>query len=156
MKYKHQHVARDDLKLQVVQWGGRMFVELKMIFGTKSSPGIYDNLAKCFLRSVIAITEGISREDVEQHLDDVLAVGLPGEDSAVHVFFRNYLTEAAKAGIVLDSSGNTDKVQPPGTTVTALGVEFDTVAWTWRYKQDKLARILDQLFDIEQGKRAGT
>ena len=122
------------------------------MFGTKSSPGIYDDLAKCFLFAVIAMTEGITIDDVEQHLDDVLAVGLPGIEGPVYDFFRNYREEAVKVGIVLDSSGNTDKVQPPGTRVTALGVEFDTEAWTWRYKADKLARLLHQLYDIEQGK----
>ena len=37
--YKHQHVAKSDWKLQIVEWGGRYFLETRLMFGTKSSPG---------------------------------------------------------------------------------------------------------------------
>ena len=121
------------------------------MFGSRSSPGIYDELHKCFLYSVIELTPGFGRLDVEQHLDDVLGVGPPGEDSPVHTFFSKYKEEAAKVGFRLDSSGNRDKVQPPETTCTALGVEFCTVTFTWRYKADKLARILHSLDSIVKG-----
>jgi hypothetical protein len=47
--YKHQHVADDDLCLQVIKSGDRYFVELKLMFGTRSSPSIFDELAKVFL-----------------------------------------------------------------------------------------------------------
>ena len=148
--FKHQHVAKDDLKLQVLEWGGRMFVELRLMFGGRSSVGIYNDLAVCFLNSVCKIS-GMSRGDVEQHLDDVLGVGPPGENSQVHVFFKTYLEEAARVGVRIDSSGNVDKVQAPATRVTALGVEFDTVAWTWRFKAAKLARIMRHLQSIVMG-----
>ena len=149
--YKHQHVRKEDLKLQVMEWGGRLFEETRLMFGTRSSPGIYDDLHKCFLYSVIELSPGMTRNDVEQHLDDVLGVGPEGEDSPVHGFFRKYKEEAAAVGIKLDKSGNRDKVQPPDTVCVALGVEFDMVAWTWRYKKDKLSRILHTLHNIVQG-----
>ena len=92
--YKHQHVRREDLKLQVVEFGGRLFVEMRLMFGTRSSPGIYDDFHKCFLFSVIRLTPGITKDDVEQHLDDVLGVGPPGEDSPIHDFYQRYLKES--------------------------------------------------------------
>ena len=121
------------------------------MFGTRSSPGIYDELHKCFLFSVIELTPGVTRQDVEQHLDDVLCVGPPTEDSPVHAFFEKYREEAAKVGFRLDASGNRDKVQPPDTSVTALGVEICTTTFTWRYKSDKLARILNTLNGMVEG-----
>jgi hypothetical protein len=57
--------------------------------------------------------------------------GYPGVDK----FFENYKLEAAMAGFKLDSSGNQDKVQPLDTVVTALGVVFDTVSWTWEAEE---------------------
>ena len=69
--YKHQHVVKEDWKLQIVEWGGRFFLEMRLMFGTKSSPGIYDELHKAFLFSTIDLTPEFTREDVEQHLDDV-------------------------------------------------------------------------------------
>ena len=149
--YKHQHVRKEDWCLQVLEWGGRLFIETRLMFGSKSAPGIYDELHKAFLWPVIKLTPKFSRRDVEQHLDDVLGVGPPKEDPNVSVdaFFRNYKDEANKVGFRLDSSGNRDKVQPPNTVCTALGVEFNTETWTWRYKEDKLARILDTLSEIQ-------
>ena len=151
--YKHQHVARKDWKLQVVEWGGRYFLETRLMFGTKSSPGIYDELHKAFLFPVVELTPSFSRRDVEQHLDDVLGVG-PGQfeaERSVDAFFRNYLARASEVGFKLDKSGNTEKVQPPGTVCTALGVVFDTEAWTWSLKADKLARMNHTLHRIVQG-----
>ena len=150
--YKHQHVRRDDWGLQVLEWGGRLFLETRLMFGSKAAPGIYDELHKAFLYPVIKMTPRFSRADVEQHLDDVLGVGLAREDPTVSVdaFFAKYKEEARRVGFKLDSSGNRDKVQPPDTVCTALGVEFDTVSWTWRYKEDKMARILNTLSDLQK------
>ena len=153
--YKHQHVRKEDWGLQVLEWGGRLFIETRLMFGSRSAPGIYDALHKAFLYPVIRLTPKFSKQDVEQHLDDVLGVGPPREDptASVDAFFSNYKKEAARVGFRLDSSGSRDKVQPPDTVCTALGVEFDTKTWTWRYKQDKLARILNTLSEIQKGER---
>lgn len=147
--YKHQHVVEEDLKLQVLEWGGRFFVELCLIFGAVSSPGIYDQLAKLFLWCVMLLV-GMPRDQVEQHLDDVLGVGLPGEEGVVHDFYRAYREEAGKCGIKIDSSGSRDKCQAPDTTFIGLGVCFDTVRWVWWLKEDKLLTILHALLSIQR------
>ena len=38
--YRHVPVRKEDLHLQYVKWGDRYFMEMKLMFGTKSSPGI--------------------------------------------------------------------------------------------------------------------
>ena len=155
--YKHQHVQRSDWGLQVLEWGGRYFIELCLMFGTRSSPGLYDELHKAFISSVIKLTPDMPRNQVEQHLDDVLAVGLPWEDQerSVDAFFRVYKEEASKVGFKIDQSGNTDKVQPPGCKVVALGVAFDTASWTWGFKPEKLARILHGLAALKDNDEIG-
>ena len=74
--HKHIHVHEDDLNLQVIKWGDCFFVELKLIFGGRSSPGIFYDLAKVFLWCCMALS-GMPRYAVEQHIDDLLGVGLP-------------------------------------------------------------------------------
>ena len=115
--------------------------------------GIYDDLHKAFLYPVVEMTPSFSRNDVEQHLDDVLGVGLGqmDQDKSVDAFFRNYLAKASEVGFKIDATGNTDKVQPPHTTCTALGVVFNTETWTWSLKPDKLARMNQSLVKIMQG-----
>ena len=44
--YKHQAVQREDHKLHVFEFGGRLFGELMACFGSSSSAGIFDDLAK--------------------------------------------------------------------------------------------------------------
>ena len=62
--------------------------------------------------SVIGITKGFSRDDVEQHLDDFIRVGSLEEDGPVDHFFQNYLEETDKAGVKIDSSGNRRRSKP--------------------------------------------
>jgi hypothetical protein len=142
--YKHQHVAEEDLPLQVIKWGDRYFVEMKLMFGSRSSPGIFDELAKVFLWCCETLA-GIPRYLVEQHIDDVLGAGPPGADSVIWKFHQTYLKEARNVGIQLDDSGNSEKQQEPSCTVVALGVCFNTSTWTWGFKPDRLAIVLNSL-----------
>jgi hypothetical protein len=51
--YKHVAVRRQDIELQFFHWLGKDFVELCLVFGGRSSAGIYDRLAKLVLKVVI-------------------------------------------------------------------------------------------------------
>ena len=150
--YKHQRVHPDDLKLQVVKFGGRYFVELALMFGSRSSPGIFCDLLGLFVRCIILLS-GIPDYLVEQHLDDVLAIDGGGMDDPVARFNDLFLEEAEKVGFRPDISSNRDKNQEPDTEVTALGVIFDTVKWEWGFSDQRLAIILNTLSRIEQGER---
>jgi hypothetical protein len=133
----------------VIKWGDRCFVELKLMFGTRSSPGIFDELAKAFLWCTRELA-GMPRYAIQQHIDDVLGVRIPGDNSPVWLFHRTYLEEALKVGIRLDQSRSKEKQQEPGTSVVALGVRFDTQSWTWGLKPEKMARILISLDEIRR------
>ena len=64
----------------------------------------------------------ISRNLVEQHMDDVLGAGPSGSDSIIWKFHKTYKEEALKVGIRLDASGNSEKEQEPVTKVVALSL----------------------------------
>ena len=150
--YKHQRVHPEDLKLQVVKLGGRYFVELALMFGSRSSPGIFCALLGLFVRCIILLA-GIPQYLVEQHLDDVLAIGGEGMDDPVAKCDNLFLEEAEKAGFRPDRSNNREKNQEPDTKVTALGVIFDTVKWEWGFSDQRLAIILNTLSRVEKGER---
>ena len=150
--YKHQRVHAEDLKLQVVKFGGRFFVELSLMFGTRSSPGIFCKLLGLF-RSCVALLSGIAPYQDLQHLDDVLAVGSSREGDPVERYHELFLVEAERAGFRVDRSDNRDKNQEPVTKVTALGVSYDTEKWEWGFSEKRLAIILEGLRRVEEGER---
>lgn len=140
--YKHVMVRKEDLKLQVIEFGGRFFVELRLVFGARSSPGIYDEVSDVVL-DLAVLESQILRTRVTKHLDDTLGVGSNSPDDPVHACFEAYLKVAKEVGVRLPAP-NVDKtkVQSPATTVLALGMEFDTVEWTVKCPELKVSRIL--------------
>ena len=150
--FKHFMVSKDCLPYQVFRWGGRYFVDLALMFGTGSSPSIFWEAFRLFVVCIMRLSN-INRALVEQYLDDVLAIGQGRTDDPVNSFHRIFLEEAAKTGFRPDLSAHKEKNQAPETTVIALGVWYDTVAWTWRYNEDKLAFILNSLLALERGQR---
>ena len=140
--YKHIKVREEDLKLQVIEFGGRFFVELRLVFGAKSSPGIYDEISDVVL-NVAVLESKILRTMVTKHLDDTLGVGSNTPGDPVFAFFKAYLRVAEEIGVKLPAPDvDKTKVQSPATTVQALGMNFDTEEWTVKCPELKVARIL--------------
>ena len=143
--YKHLKVRPEDVGLQVVQYGGRYFVELKLVFGARSSPGIYDGVSNV-IRDIAIAESGIKPYLVAKHLDDILAVGLARPDDPVFGFFQAYLDLAKEVGVRLPPADeDKTKCQSPATSVLALGMEFDTATWEMRCPELKLSRMLHAL-----------
>ena len=141
--YKHQFVREEDLKLQFVKFMGKYFCELALVFGAGSSPGIYTDLAQIPL--YIAIRKsGIPKDQVGMHLDDVVGVG-DSNSNTVWKFDKAYREVAEYVGISLADRSDPDKSFAPTTRGQVLGVDYDTEAWTWTIRQDKLIRIMHMI-----------
>ena len=134
--YKHVRVRAADTALQWFSWMGMFFVELCLVFGTASSPGIYDRLAKVVLGLALALSK-FPRDMVCQYLDDVCAAA-PAGSAALGRFREAYQQVAAQVGVKLAPEDDPDKAFAPTTAGTVLGVRYDTVAWTWEIPADKL------------------
>ena len=141
--YKHIRVRPADRDLQWFQWLDKYFVELCLVFGAASSPGIYDRAAKVVLDIVLAASK-FPREMVCQYLDDVCAA-VPCGSVALDKFRAAYKEVAANVGVQLAPEDDPDKAFPPGTSGTVLGVFYDTISWTWRIPEEKLGRLNDQI-----------
>ena len=70
--YKHFPVCEQDTDLQYFFWLGKAFKELCLIFGSASSPGLFDEGAKLFLFIVIVMAAFV-RDWLVQHLHDTCA-----------------------------------------------------------------------------------
>jgi hypothetical protein len=141
--YKHVHVRPADLPLQWFSWLGKDFYELGLIFGTSSSAGIFDRLAKIVLHIALHRAKFPARL-VCQHLDDVCAAAAQGS-MALHAFAEAYRSVAEQLGVRLAPTTDPDKAFLPCTAGTVLGVFYDTAAWTWQIPAEKLARLINQI-----------
>jgi hypothetical protein len=141
--YKHVAVRRQDIELQFFHWLGKDFVELCLVFGGRSSAGIYDRLAKLVLKVVILFCN-FPAEMVCQYLDDVCAAG-PSGCPLLARFEAAYREVANHLGVQLAPTTDPDKAFSAATAGVVLGVHYDTIAWTWSIPQEKLARLLHQI-----------
>ena len=148
--YKHQAVRDEDLKLQVFEFGGRLFGEMMLVFRAVSSAGIYDDLAKVIKELSILR----AREDerlVNQHLDDVVACGTKG-DGSVSRFHNAYREISEAVGVSLADGKDPDKAFNEASVGKVLGVMFDLDNWTWWISDDKLIPILHLLVLVRDNK----
>ena len=141
--YKHLAVRPEDIPLQYFSWLGKDFVELCLVFGGRSSAGLYDRLAKVVLALVLLFAR-FPAEDVIQYLDDVCAAA-PEGSRELHKFEEAYRDIANHLGVLLASTDDPDKAFSPTTYGVVLGVHYDTVQWTWCIPPEKLARLLHQI-----------
>jgi hypothetical protein len=144
--YKHIHVREEDLKLQWFSWLGKDFVELCLIFGAASSAGIYDRLAK-IVADISARRARFPADMLCQYLDDLCAAASCGSQ-ALFKLEEAYTTVAREIGVKLAPTTEPDKAFSPCTHGTVLGVEYDTVAWTWCIPAEKLARLILQIRSV--------
>jgi hypothetical protein len=141
--YKHLAVRPEDIPLQYFSWLGKDFVELMLIFGAVSSAGLYDRLAKVVLDLVIRHAK-FPIDMVIQYLDDVCAAA-PENCPSLAAFQQAYRELAADVGVLLAPYTDPDKAFCCTTLGVVLGIQYDTVNWTWSIPTDKLARVLSQL-----------
>lgn len=141
--YKHVPVREEDLNLQWFEWLGKYFVELCLVFGTASSVGLFDRLAKVFLDLVLRWSK-FPKEWVCQHLDDVCAAA-PAASQSLEEFEKAYRELAAQVGVRLAPTTDPDKAFSPCQEGVVLGVWYNTEQWTWAIPHEKLVRLVRQI-----------
>ena len=125
-------VRKDDWWLLCFEWGGKYYVYVKLPFGGRSSPGIFNNFAD-LLCWVFQFVRKISTCD--HYLDDYIFVG---KNKALCGF---YLREAISTCTLLGVPLALEKVEGPATSITYLGIEIDSVSFSLRLPEEKLAKL---------------
>jgi hypothetical protein len=137
--YKHVTVSREDTALQWFEWGGKYFKELCLIFGSASSAGIFDDVAKTVLDLVCRIS-GFPPSMICQHLDDIC--GAAAEKQKLLKFDETFNKVAEATGVRLAPKDNPDKAFGPSQQGVVFGVHYDTEAWCWSIPPTKMFRLL--------------
>ena len=150
--YKHIPVCRKDWGMQVLQLGGKLFIETALTFGGSNSPSIFRMVAS-FLKEVTELKTGFDPRMNIMVLDDLCSVGRK-EDGKVKEFFEVYRSYAKRMGVELASLDDPGKAFAPCKQGEILGIEYDTQSWTWRMPQDKGQRLLALMWKVLEMKGA--
>ena len=127
-------VSPDDWPLLGIFWEGSYYVDKVLPFGLRSSPFLFNRLADAV--AWIAVNN-YDIVDLLHYLDDFFHDQPP--NSAAMLKFKTLLAVFDMLNIPL--ADGEDKVCPPSTSITFLGIELDTAAWELRLPAAKLAEL---------------
>ena len=133
-------VAPSDWPLLGIRWGGQFYVDKCLPFGLRSSPYLFNRLADA-LCWVACNKFGV--KDLIHYLDDYLLVQ-PAQP-LVSGRQQFYTLLATMEFLHVPLAEGADKVCPPCTTLTFLGIELDSDAWEMRLPLAKLTEIKELL-----------
>ena len=140
--YKHLPVAKEDTNLQWFSWAGKSFKELCLIFGGRSSAGLFDRLAKVVLHIVLRKAK-FPKEQACQYLDDCCAVSASLPEIS---HYDSTFSEVADAlGVELAPRDDPEKSFGPSKSGVVLGIHYNTATWIWSFPHEKFARLLHDL-----------
>ena len=150
--YKHLAVKLEDIKLQCLQWGGMVFMELKCTFGCVSSPGVFDVVSDT-VKEISILNSSTKTENVLKCLDDVVNIDTKGT-GRVEKFSREYQRLCSAVGIKLAEDDENDKEKCFNVSQhgTVLGVYYNLEEWTWKIPDAKAGAMAAQLRTIIEGK----
>lgn len=132
--YKLVPVKKEQFYLQGFSWLGKIFIEVRLIFGAGSSVPNYDDLHQT-VSDIVKIISQTDRQFLHRTLDDQVVVTPTLAPN--HHFISSYLDLAKKINLPLADTSGEDKAFLYRTSGTVLGVYFNTEAMTWSYKEIK-------------------
>ena len=148
--YKCLPVAMEQRKLQRFQFGGRIFEELRMVFGDTYAPMYFDRFHTVILVVFVSDFNDNPRCIWEKCIDDVPVVVPVNRINWLHRHVDRYKDVCDRLGIKLSPMDNSKgfEAQQEGEV---LGIIFNTSDMTWTLperKRQKLISLLRQvLFD---------
>ena len=125
----------DRLLLGMV-WKGNLYIDKVLPFGLRTAPLLFTALADA-LEWVIR-NRGVSQ--VFHYVDDFIFAGSPSS-SQCSVAMATAIQVCTELGIPIDSEKN----EGPATTLSVLGIEFDTEAMILRLPNTKLTLLRQQV-----------
>ena len=130
--------------LQVVEWGGKYFVDRSLTFGCSSSPGLYDCVSRV-VKEIAIKDSGTARRDTYQCLDDC---GLVGSERDARVFHKCYSEVGPRVGVRLAEGA--DKSFAATTHGEILGIIYNAETWTWSFSERKFRKLVNELTEIAE------
>ena len=130
--YRIIPVHPHDRRLLGMCWRGQEYVDCVLPFGLRSAPKIFNSVADAL--QWVVIHGGVKW--LFHYLDDFLCLGAPGSGEC-HQSLASVLRVCEELNVPVAA----EKTEGPATTLTFLGIEFDTAAMQLRLPKEKLDRL---------------
>ena len=138
-------VRPDQWCLLGFHWQGQLYFDIRLSFGSRSSPRIFNDFADCL---EWLFSQHANSSAIRHYLDDFFLVA-PDAATATRTY-QTILNLAAELGVPLAA----DKCTPPTTRLTLLGVVLDTQTMTISLPPDKVEGILSSLSSLQHRSKA--
>ena len=122
----------EDRELLGIHWRGKFYIDLRLPFGLRSSPYLFNRLADAF--------EWLLKNNYHIYLDDYFTVG-PANSSVCAHNVKTILHVASQVGIPLAPN----KLEGPTTRLVFLGILIDTTCMETSLPNDKLHELISEL-----------
>ena len=132
--YKQIHTKKQHLRLQGFSWLGKIFIELKLVFGSISAVHNYDIVHKVF-SNILRLKTEIEPEKILRILDDFILITPSVEENKM--FMEEYIKFANACNIPLAPTSKPDKSFLYKTEGKLLGIIFNTKTMSWALPKDK-------------------
>ena len=145
--YKNVPCNLPDLRLQGLEWGGRYFVELDQIFGSKAAASNYDTLDNTTVSLAKAVSQ-IPRKLVHRQLDDTPSVG-PARNNWAAQFASEYREVCSSIGMKLaPNCPDFDKAFTLSKKGKVLGICFDSSDMSWHLPSEKRLEYMNMIVEV--------
>ena len=130
-------VRLEDRELLGIHWQGQFYVDLRLPFGLRSSPYLFNRLADAF---EWLLKNNHRVKDLMHYLDDYFTVG-PANSPVCANNVKTIIQVASNVGIPLAPN----KLEGPTTRLTFLGILIDSSCMETSLPDDKLEALLTEL-----------
>lgn len=130
-------VCLEDRELLGIHWQGQFYVDLRLPFGLRSSPYLFNHLADAF---EWLLKNNHRVKDLMHYLDDYFTVG-PANSPVCANNVKTIIQVASNVGIPLAPN----KLEGPTTHLTFLGILIDSSCMETSLPDDKLQELLSEL-----------
>ena len=138
-------IRLEDRELLGIHWNDHFYVDLRLPFGLRSSPYLFNRLADAFQWILI---HNYHIHDLMHYLDDYFTVG-PANSSLCANNVFTIVRVASDLGIPLAP----DKLEGPTTSLVFLGITIDTIRMETSLPADKLCGLLVELQSLSSRKK---
>ena len=144
--YKHLGVRVEDWPLQCVEWGGKIFIELRMTFGCTSSPTRFHVLSDV-IKEISAKNVGMDKDDIPKCLDDAIPIQTQ-KSGLVPKVEKEYRRLCESIEVRLAEPEYAGKTFSASRKGEVLGLIYDLDNWCWWIPEAKMLRLVKELKEI--------